>query len=161
MKAVIAVDSVYGNTKQVAEAIKDEIEKAGHDVTFINLRMGHQVPPEGDLLLVGSPTRFAKMTGRAKKFVKKLNVSAWTGKTVVTFDTHTPLPDDPEKRKKSMKWVEPGASGKLAELATHRGLKVHSPSLRCMVTDMKGPLAPGELEKAREYARQVIASVFR
>jgi len=159
MKAVIAVDSVYGNTKQVAEAMKDEIEKAGHEVVFINLREGHKVPPEGDVLLVGSPTRVAKMTGKAKKFVKKLNVSAWGGKTVAMFDTHMPLSDDPEKRKKSMKWVEPGAAGKLGELAAQRGLNVHTPYLRCMVTDMKGPLAQGELEKAREYARQLVSSV--
>jgi flavodoxin len=159
LRVVIAVDSVHGNTKQVAEALKDEIEKAGHEVVFINLRKESRAPSEGDMLLVGSPTRMAKMTGKAKKFVKKIDVAAWTGKPVITFDTHMPFPDDPEKREKALKWVEPGAAGRLSALAAERGLKVHSPSLRCVVSDMKGPLAPGELEKAREYARQLVASV--
>ena len=156
---IIAVDSVHGNTKQVAETLKDEIEKAGHEVVFINLRKEFRVPSEGDLLLVGSPTRVAKMTGKAKRFMKKLDVAAWSGKTVATFDTHMPLPDDPKEREKTLKWVEPGAAGKLSALAAERGLKVHSPSLRCVVSDMKGPLVPGELEKAGEYARQLVASV--
>lgn len=159
MKVVIAVDSVHGNTKQVAEALRDEIDKAGHEVVFINLRKELRVPSDGDLLLIGSPTRIAKMTGRAKRFVRKLDVAAWTGKTIVTFDTHMPLPDDPEEREKALKWVEPGAAGKLLTLATERGLKVHSPPLRCMVSDMKGPLVPGEIEKASEYARRLLLNV--
>ncbi len=159
LKVVIAVDSVHGNTKQVAEALRDEIDKAGHEVVFINLRKELRVPSDGDLLLIGSPTRIAKMTGRAKRFVRKLDVAAWTGKTIVTFDTHMPLPDDPEEREKALKWVEPGAAGKLLTLATERGLKVHSPPLRCMVSDMKGPLVPGEIEKASEYARRLLLNV--
>ena len=157
MKAVIAVDSVYGNTKLVAEAFKDEIEKAGHEVEFINLRKEFRVPSGGDILFVGSPTRVAKMTARTKKFVKKLDAAAWAGKIVVAFDTHMPVPDDPEKQKKAMKWIEPGAAGKLTALAAERGLKVRSPPLRFLVSDMKGPLAPGQIEKARELAREIIA----
>jgi flavodoxin len=157
LKAVIAVDSVYGNTKLVAEAFKEEIEKAGHEVEFINLRKEFRVPSGGDILFVGSPTRVAKMTPRAKKFVKKLDVAAWAGKTVIAFDTHMPVPDDPEKQKKAMKWVEPGAAGRLTALAAERGLKVRTPPLRFTVSDMKGPLAPGQLEKARELAREIIA----
>jgi hypothetical protein len=101
------------------------------------------------------------MTGRAKRFVKKLDAGAWSGKTAVVFDTHAPLPEDPKKRKKGLKWVEPGAAGKLGELVASRGMKVHSPYLRCKVSDMKGPLAPGELEKAREYARQLVSGLGR
>ena len=137
--------------------MKEEFEKAGAEVEFIDLRSGFSMPSAGDLIMVGSPTRVAKMTGRAKRFVKKLDAGTWSGKTIVTFDTHMPLPDDPEKRNKNLKWVEPGAAGKLRELAARKGLKVHSTSLRCKVSGMKGPLAPGELEEAREYAKQLIA----
>jgi flavodoxin len=159
LKTVIAVDSVYGNTKLVAEALREEIQKGGHEVVFINLRKGSSVPSDGDILFVGSPTRIGKMTGRAKRFVKKLDAKAWSGKTVVVFDTHSPLPEDPKEREKTMKYVVPGAAGRLSALVAERGLKVHSPALRCTVSGMKGPLSPGELEKAREYAHQVLSSV--
>jgi flavodoxin len=158
VKAVIAVDSVYGNTRLVAEALKAEVERAGHEAELINLRKEFRVPSSGDMLFIGSPTRIGKMTGRAKKFVKKLDAKAWAGKTVVVFDTHAPLPEDPKEREKTMKYVVPGAAGKLSELATERGLNVHSPPLRCSVSDMKGPLSPGMIEKAREYAQQVLSS---
>lgn len=158
MKAVIAVDSVYGNTAKVAEAMKEEIEKTGNQAELINLSKEFRVPSDGDIVLVGSPTRIGKMTRKAKKFVKKLDTGAMAGKTVVTFDTHMMLPEDPKEREKSMKWVEPGAAGRLSELARQRGLKVHPSSLRFKVTDMKGPLAPGELERARESVRELVGS---
>ena len=155
MKAIIAVDSVYGNTAKLAEAMKDEIEKTGHQAELVNLSKEFRVPSDGDLVFVGSPTRIGKMTRKAKRFVKKLDTGAMAGKTLVVFDTHMPLPEDPKERKKSMKWVEPGAAGRLSELARQRGLKVHSSPLRFVVTDMKGPLAPGELEKARASVREI------
>ena len=159
MKAVIAVDSIFGNTRLVGEALKEEIEKAGNEVEFVNLRTDFRVPSDGDILLIGSPTRVGKMTGRSKKFVRKLDTKAWSGKTVVIFDTHMPLPEDPDERRKKTKWIMPGAAGKLNELIAKRGLKVHSPSLRCKVSDMKGPLMQGELDRAREYAKQLLAPV--
>ncbi len=159
MKAVIAVDSVYGNTKLVAEAMKEEVERAGHEVELINLRKEFRVPSGGDILFVGSPTRVGKMTSRSKKFVKKLDAKAWAGKTVVVFDTHAPLSEDSSEREKMTKFIVPGAAGKLSALAVERGLKVRSPPLRCSVSDMKGPLSPGMIEGAREYAQEVLSDI--
>lgn len=154
MKGVIAFDSFFGNTRSVAEAMKEEIERAGHQVVLLNLRESREVPSEGDFLMVGSPTRFAKMTRGSKRLVKKLDVESWGAKPVAVFDTFAPYQgDDPEKREKSMKWVDPGAAGLLASLAAKRGFRVRTPALRCIVKDMKGPLGEGELDRAREYAR--------
>lgn len=161
MRGVVAYDSVFGNTRQVAEAMKDEIEKSGHQVSLLNVRESREVPQDGDFLFVGSPTRIGKMTGRSKRLVKKLDRNTWGSKPVAVFDTHMPYPEDPKEREKSSKWIEPGAAGKLAELASKRGLKVQGQPLRCVVKDMKGPLAEGQLDKARDYARQFVASLGR
>ncbi|MEW5747612.1 MAG: hypothetical protein AB1793_02320 [Candidatus Thermoplasmatota archaeon] len=160
MKGVIAFDSYFGNTRAVAEAMREEIERAGHQVAMLNLRVSREVPSEGGFLMVGSPTRFKKMTRPSKRLVKKLDVGAWGAKPIAVFDTYAPYRgDDPKKRESSRKWVEPGAAGFLAALAEKRGLKVRSPCLRCSVKDMKGPLDEGELDRAREYARQFAASL--
>ncbi len=159
MKGTVAYDSVFGNTGQVASAIAEELEKAGHEVALVNLRASRDVPAAGDFLFVGSPTRVAKMTGKSKRFVKKLDVKVWGARPVAIFDTHMAYPEDPKERAKSLKWIEPGAAGRLSALATERGLSVRGPPLRCVVKDMKGPLAEGQLEKAREYARQFAASL--
>jgi flavodoxin len=159
MKGVVAFDSVFGNTRQVAEAIKDELEKAGHDVVLLNLRESGDVPAEGDFILVGSPTRMGTMTRKSKRLVKKLDVRVWGSKPLAVFDTHAVISEDPEERAKSIRWVEPGAAGKLAKLASGRGLQVSGPPLRCSVTGSEGPLAEGQLEKAREYARGFAGSL--
>jgi len=159
MKGIVAYDSVFGNTGQVASVIAEELEKAGHQVALVNLRLSRDVPLDGDFLLVGSPTRVARMTGKSKRFVKKLDAKTWGAKPVAVFDTHSPYPEDPKEREKSLKWIEPGAAGRLSELAAKRGLNVRGPPLRCVVKDLKGPLAEGELEKAREYAREFAASL--
>ncbi len=161
MKGVVVYDSVFGNTGQVASVIAEELEKAGHQVVLVNLRQNRNVPVDGDFLFVGSPTRIAKMTGKSKRFVKRLDAKAWGARPVAVFDTHSPYPEDPKEREKSLKWIEPGAAGRLTELATERGLNVRGPPLRCVVKDMKGPLAEGQLEKAREYARQFAVSLAR
>jgi flavodoxin len=160
MKGVIAFDSYFGNTRSVAEAMKEEIERTGHEAALLNLRTSREVPSEGDFLMVGSPTRFKKMTRPAKRLVKKLDAKAWGAKPVAVFDTFSPYRgDDPKKAESSKKWVDPGAAGFLIALAEKRGLKVRTPPLRCSVKDMKGPLDDGELDRAREYARQFASSL--
>lgn len=159
MKGVIAVDSFYGNTRRVAETLKDELEKAGHEVELLNLRTSRAVPSAGDYLFVGSPTRFGRMTGRSKRLLRKLDQRAWKDKPVVAFDTYARLPEDPKEREKSLRFVEPGAAGRLASFAEKRGLNVRSPPLRCVVVDMKGPLADGELDRVAEFARQFASSL--
>lgn len=159
MKGVVAFDSFYGNTRQVAEAIADELRKSGHEASLLYLRQSREVPSEADFLIVGSPTRMGRMTGKAKRILKKLRTEAWKSRPIGVFDTHVPLPDDPAEREKRFKWVVPGAAGKLASLAEKRGLKVLGKPLRCAVKDMKGPLADGEIDKARAYAREFAQSL--
>lgn len=159
MRGVVAFDSVFGNTKLVAETIKDELEKAGHQATLLNVRESRDVPSEGDFVFVGSPTRFGKMTGRSKRLMKKLDVKAWGPKPVVVFDTYARLPDDPAEREKSVKWVEPGAAGKLSAIGASKGLSVRGLPIRCAVKDMKGPLVDGELDKVRDYVRRFAESL--
>ena len=153
MRGVVAFDSVFGNTRQVAEAIRDELERAGHHAVLLNVRESREVPSEGDFVFVGSPTRFKKMTGRSKRLMRKLDAKTWASKPVFVFDTHSEIPTDPVEREKAIKWIEPGAAGRLSAIAEKRGLAVRGPPLRCVVKGMKGPLAEGELDKARTYAR--------
>jgi menaquinone-dependent protoporphyrinogen IX oxidase len=137
----------------VAEAIADEIRAQGHEVEVYNL--GAKVPKlaEGDFVFVGSPTRMGRMTGRTKKFVKRLDRTHFATKTVVPFDTILTLPNDPEKRQKALRWTEHGAAIRIKELAEKRGLKVYEQVLRVNVSGLKGPLVPEALDQAREFTR--------
>lgn len=159
MRGIVAFDSVFGNTKHVAEAIAEELRESGHEVEVIDL--GRRVPwkvPEADLAFVGSPTRHGRETSRAKKFVKRMK-GEWASRPVVLFDTVMRLPEDERQRAHMVRWTENGAAPRLKLLAEERGLAVHPEVLRAEVTGLHGPLAPGSLDRAREFTRKCLEGV--
>jgi flavodoxin len=159
MKGVVAYDSVYGNTKQVAEAIAEQIRSEGHQVELIALRDGGGSASAGDFLFVGSPTRIGRMTKKAKEFVEGLDTGHWKSRPIVTFDTVGPLSEDEEKREKWLSRIEKSAATRMQELARQRGLSVHEEVLHVAVTGFKGPLASDALDRAKEFAHRFIATM--
>jgi flavodoxin len=158
MKGIVAFDSVFGNTKYVAEAIAEELRRNGQEVEVLDL--GRTVPwrAEADFAFVGSPTRNGRMTSKAKRFVKRLGKDRWASRPVVFFDTVIRLPEDERQRGHMVKWTANGAAPRMKELAEKRGVMVHPEILRAEVTGLKGPLAPGSLDRAREFARSFLGS---
>jgi flavodoxin len=159
MKGVVVYDSVYGNTKMVAEAIAEQIRAEGHEAELVGLREGGKKEVSGDFLFIGSPTRMGKMTRRSSKFVKKMDHEMWKGKPIVAFDTILTLPEDEEERKKALKWTEYGAAPRLHDLAKERGLNARDPVLRVHVSGMKGPLVPTALEEAKKYTHDFLGTL--
>jgi flavodoxin len=159
MKGVVVYDSVYGNTRQVAEAIAEQIKADGHSVETLSLREGGAARIEADFMFIGGPTRLKKMTRNVKRFVKKLDKNYWKTRPIVAFDTYGPLGKTEEERKKSEKWINPGAAGGIQALAGKMGLKVHPTTLRCAVTELKGPLEPDAPDKARKFTHEFISSM--
>jgi flavodoxin len=159
MKGVVAYDSVYGNTKQVAEAIAEQMRSEGHQVELIVLRDEGGKAVEGDFMFVGSPTRMGRMTQRAKGFVEELDREYWKSRPIVAFDTVGPFSEDEEKRKKWLSRVTKSAATRMQELARKRGLSVYPEVLHVAVTGFKGPLASDALAMARDFAHRFVATV--
>jgi Flavodoxin domain len=158
MNALILYRSHYGNTEQVAEALAGALRAGSHGVVVQDLR--RRLPELNGIgwILVGAPTRMARVTGRAKWVLKKIARKSPAGVRVAVFDTYGPIPTDPVDLEKGRKWLEPGAAGIMLQLAKSLGLNVHPESLRCEVAGMKGPLKDGELDKARAFAAALLAS---
>jgi len=153
MRVLVVYDSFYGNTKAVAEAIAEEARSAGHEASVRSAREGLPEDLSADVMVLGSPTRMTKMTRSSKKIVKRMRGSSWGSKPIFTFDTVMPGVVG-----------RPGTFGgtagqKLHDLAKSLGLNVREPVLHAEVTDMRGPLAPDALEKARTFAREAISKV--
>ena len=161
MKALVPVRSHYGNTTQVAEALADAIRAGGHEAVVQDLRRRLPDLSGFGLVMVGAPTRMARVTGRAKRILKKIARKGPAGIRVAVFDTYGPIPADPAELEKGRKWLEPGAAGIMLQLAKSLGLNVHPEALRCEVAGMKGPLKDGELDKARAFAAAVLAAVMK
>ena len=159
MKALILFRSHYGNTKQVAEAMAAELSALGHESVVQDLRRRLPAPDGVALILIGAPTRMARVSRKALRALKRLRKRGFAPKRFAIFDTYGPVPTDPEKLEKGRKWLYPGAAGILQEAAKTLGLNVYPKALRCEVKDLKGPLADGELEKAAAFVREFASSV--
>jgi flavodoxin len=166
MNGLIACDSYFGNTLQVAEAVAEELRAAGQDVTVVNLhtqKLDARKPPAADagFLGIGGPTRMAKMSRRTRSFARQLDATTAAGRPVFVFDTYGPLNTDPAKNEENNKWFYPGGGEKLKDALAAQGVEVYSEVMRCLVTDMKGPLVKDALESAREFARRFAAQCLR
>lgn len=134
MKAMIAFDSVYGNTKMVANQLAAVLKEMGYEAELIDLKKWDRKTPVGDILFIGSPTRMVRMTRPAKRFAKILDGTEWEGKPIYTFDTIM-VPNDPAQQAKAAKWTEGG--GRAQAQGAVGGKR----------TDRTGPDAPGPCDR--------------
>ena len=159
MKALILFRSHYGNTKKVAEVLAAELSALGHGSVVQDLRRKLPGPEGVDLVLIGAPTRMAKVTRRALRVLKRLGKRGFSGKPLAIFDTYGPLPAKPEDLEKGRKWLYPGAAGTMQNAAKGLGLNVYPNTLRCEVKGMKGPLADDALESARAFVKEFVSTI--
>ncbi len=159
MKALILYRSFFGNTKQVADAIAQEIQTLGHEPTIQDVRQKLPDLHGVDSIVVGAPTRMARANRKAVNVLKRLKKKGFSDKPVAIFDTYGPIPKTPEELEKDKKWFYPGAAGIMQKVAKNQGLNVYPETLRCEVKGLKGPLADNELEKAVSFTR-VFVSTF-
>jgi flavodoxin len=161
VRGLVVYDSVFGNTKQVAEAIAEQIRADGHSAELVSLRSGGKEQAGADFMFVGGPTRIKKMTRHVKRFMKGLDKGYWSSRPICAFDTHGLPGKTEEERRKGDKWINPGAAGGIIALGGKLGLKMQPTPLRCAVMDMKGPLEPGSLEKAKAFTHGFVASLHQ
>ncbi|MCG7844509.1 MAG: hypothetical protein MIO90_03660 [Methanomassiliicoccales archaeon] len=158
MKCMVVYDSVYGNTKQVAEAIAEQINADGNEAVLVSLRENAKPALDGDVMFLGSPTRYFKMTPAAKDLVKSMKALGWKDQPIIMFDTMMGVPGDMAERNMG-KWAVKGAAPKLRDLAKSEGLKVQEAVLHIGVTGLKGPLTATGKEEAKRFTQQVIATM--
>ncbi len=154
MKIRIVYDSIFGNTALIAKAIADRLA-AGHDVTASTVQEARGSDlVDTDLLIVGSPTRGFQPTPGIAEYLASL--APMPGATAV-FDTRL----DPETiNPPPLRWVvEVGgyAADRMASALRHRGLAVRQEHGAFLVGGTEGPLNPGELERAADWASRLVA----
>ena len=156
MKALVVYDSVFGNTEQVAYALRDSL---GPDVEA--LRVGdvkHEQLVGLEYLIVGSPTRAFNPTKAITSFLKKIPGGSLRGVKVAAFDTRI----DSEDVNSSVLNVFVRFFGYAAKpigdrLQKKGGTLVASPK-GFYVEDTEGPLKEGELELADAWIAGILES---
>ena len=163
MRALVVVESSFGNTRDVADAVARGL--GGAEVQDVR-STGPRVDPDLDLLVVGGPTHAFGMSRpgtRADAVRQGANGSAeapgireWLerleaprGVAVATFDTRV-------LRVRHL----PGSAARGAAKALRRhGLVLVTRPESFFVTDTPGPLADGELERAQAWGAALATRV--
>ncbi len=156
MKIGIVYDSVFGNTAEIARAIAAELE-AAHEVRLVPVAEAGAFDSTGvDLLIVGSPTRGFRPTPATTEFISGL-VAAAAGRSAAAFDTRL-NPEDIHPA--PLRWVVQAGGYAADRIATELGEKGYSHKGTpggFLVTGTEGPLKPGEVERAKAWARSLMA----
>jgi flavodoxin len=142
MRTLIVYDSVYGHTKEIAQAIGDALPG---DIEVFHVSDADASGLGGyDLLVVGAPTHGAKPSPDAQAFLDRIQTGALSGVKVAGFDT---------RMTNRLILLFGCAAPKISKALEERGgIAVGSPG-GFYVTGGKGPLKKGELERAADWAK--------
>lgn len=162
MKALVIYDSQFGNTAQIGQAIADGLSgssEAPNDVE--SHRIGDVQPDELtgiDLLIVGSPTQKFSPTSATKGFLKSIPSNALNGIKVAAFDTR--ITEEEIKAHgflSKMVDIFGYAADPISDRLKKKGGEVVMPPEGFTVEGTEGPLTDGELERAMEWAKRILA----
>jgi flavodoxin len=160
MKGVVVYESFYGNTKVLAEAIAEQLKVEGYEVELRNVRKHYPETLQGDIMFLGLPVRMGSVSGRVKRYVKKLDKNVWKDKPIVVFTTTLKLPNDAtDKQKQSQEKWDRSAGRRLRDLAKSSGLNAIENCLWVEVKGMKGPLVERGVENTKQFAHDILLSL--
>jgi menaquinone-dependent protoporphyrinogen IX oxidase len=152
MKGIVVYDTSYGNTKKIAETIAETMKESGIEVDLFDVKNVKKLSAKDyNFLILGSPTRFGTMSFAIRGFLGKVKNEEWVNKPFAAFDTENP--ENIEKARIEKK--EWSAAEKIAAKLKDKKMKQLSPVLKAAVFGQKGPLKEGEIERTKEYAREL------
>jgi hypothetical protein len=161
MRVLVVVESSFGNTRRVGEAVCAAVNEVLHSAAAVSLVDISDAPttlPSGlDALVVGAPTHNLGMSTpeTREKAASQLGVLAsrqgvreWltqleappTPPRTALFDTRTMSP-----------WIAGSAAAQASALLAAKGFPSGIARESFRVEDVAGPLAPGELQRAYRW----------
>ncbi len=163
MRARVVYESMFGNTAAIARAIADGL-RAHADVEVLSVVAAAEMPePTIDLLVVGGPTHvFGLSRTRTRRDAAEqtdaplavdIGIREWLdaalpvpgGSRAAAFGTKAAKP----------RWL-PGSAARGAGKRLRRlGYELVEDPMDFLVEGMRGPLAQGELERARAWAERL------
>ena len=157
-RIVIVYDSAYGNTAEVAGAVTEALDGSGVIRTQLASEVSTDVIRSADLLIVGSPTQGGRPTKSLQDALDRLPEDALSDVFVAAFDTRFSTKTHGVRLRLLMNTIG-FAAEKIASQLRAKGGSVVAPPAGFIVEDKPGPLAPGELERARSWALELPQSV--
>lgn len=155
MKGIVVYDTSYGNTKAIAEAISEALKESGIEVDLFYVKDAKLNGKDYDFLVLGSPTKFGTMSFTFKRFLGKVKSKEWANKPFAAFDTENPENIE-QSQAENKEW---SAAEKIADKLKEKKMKQLLPVLKAIVFGQKGPLKEGEIERAKDYAKELASKL--
>jgi len=165
MRALIIVESVFGNTRRIGEAIA-----AGMAPDVLGEVVGVDQPVNlagVDLIVVGGPTYdhglsrpFTRKAAKGQAGIHPVNLAVGlrefldslgdgAGRRAAAYDTRFSRP----------KWLTGSAAAQASRRLRRSGFRLVSEPRSFFVEAMRGPLIDGELDRARAWGQRLAAQV--
>jgi len=156
MKAMVVYDSIFGNTEQIAKVIGKTL---GSEMKVEVLKV-NQVKPEQltglNLFIVGSPTRAFRPTPAIKKLLGSIPGNRLQGINIASFDTGISLEDIDSSIGHLFINLFGYAAKPIANKLVKKGGNLIIDPEGFFVKGSEGPLKEGELERAADWAGQIL-----
>jgi menaquinone-dependent protoporphyrinogen IX oxidase len=152
MKGIVVYDTSHGNTKKIAETMVETLKESGLETDLFHVKDAKKLSAkEYDFLVLGSPTKFGTMSFAVKGFLGKVKSEEWMNKPFTAFDTENPENIE-QARAQNKEW---SAAEKIAEKLKEKKMNQLTPVLKAAVLGWKGPLVEGEINRTKDYAREL------
>ena len=155
---MVVYDSFFGNTERIAQSIGSALGRP-ENVGIVRVV---DVSPEQlaglKLLIVGSPTRAFRPSPAIKNFLKSIPKDSLNGVKVAAFDTRM-MEEEINSAVfilRIMVNIFGYAARPISDRLVKKGGQLIVPPEGFYVHGTKGPLKEGELERAADWARQII-----
>ena len=163
-RALIIVESYFGNTRAIAEAVATGLLDGGAEAQVVEVDQAPStLPADLDLLVLGAPTHNrglptaatrAKACAQAGSGMASHGIGGWLETTVIPASTTAAAFDTVI----SKGWLS-GSAAKAIAKALQRQQGRRTVSTRSfVVTASKGPLATGQETDAHSWGRELAAS---
>jgi flavodoxin len=161
LRALVIYESMFGNTERLAHAVAAGLQMGGASVVIREVNTAPSViPSDIDLVVLGAPTHAFSLSRpstradavrqgapahRAHLGVREWlsEFSAHSGSGIAIFDT----------RASKVRRLPMAAGPRAARIARKRGFILLTKPVGFVVEDIKGPLAPNELDRAVKWGR--------
>jgi hypothetical protein len=161
MRVLVIYESMFGNTKRIAQAIGDGLS-GWADATVVDVADAPtEIPADVDIAIVGGPTHAFSMSRAGTRRDAAHRGGAHTD---VPFGIREWLEAQPKGRHEQMFAafdtrvhvpLLPGAASRSAtRLAERRGFSTMEPE-SFLVEGYEGPLVPGEVERAAQWGTRL------
>jgi flavodoxin len=159
MKTLVVYESAYGNTEKIALAIGQALGAPEQ----VHIARVTDVKPEHlaglALMVVGSPTQKFCPLGTITRFLKTIPGRSLAGVKVAAFDTRMTEADVQKIRILAFFVSIFGYAAKpIAGRLVRKGGELVLPPEGFYVAGTQGPLIEGELERAGQWARRIVAA---